>query len=315
MSHPPIDVAPLISITSETWDIPLTAEPPSELRNQRDEIGKNVVKALQTSGFLLVQSDIIPEDLQTKALKDAEHWLTSDSAGDETKNSMVAMHPSDPKCYVMLDSSHYEQAQSDKRIPGFSVDLQKYWEACQTLKACILRAIGIGLNLECPEDPVQWHSQRQNSAMRLLHYPPAPAETGNRCKEHSDYGCLTLLSTDGVSGLEILVDGHWWPVPHIPGTIVVNIGSLLSDWTDQRLLATLHRVAGPASANSASDSKVLRQAIARGRTSIAFFVDPDDGSPLLRGGNIRDYIRWRSGGSAPDRSGIAFTSSEQQRLK
>lgn len=315
MSHPPIEVAPLISINSETWNMPLTAESPSELRNQRGEIGKSVVKALQTSGFLLVQSDIMPEHLQTRALKDAEHWLSYDSLGDGTKNSMVEIHPSDPKRYVMLDSSHYEQAQSNKKIPEFSDDLQKYWQACQTLKAYVLRAIGIGLDLEYPEDAVRWHSQHQNSAMRLLHYPPASAETGNRCKEHSDYGCLTLLSTDGVSGLEILLDGHWWPVPYVPGTILVNIGSLLSDWTDQRLLATLHRVAGPASENSASDPEVLRQAITRGRTSIAFFVDPDDGSPLLRGGNIRDYIKWRSGGNAPDRSGIAFTSSEQERLK
>jgi isopenicillin N synthase-like dioxygenase len=171
------------------------------------------------------------------------------------------------------------------------------------------------LELEHPEDLVDWHSRAQNSAMRLLHYPPANAQTGNRCKEHSDYGSLTLLNTDGVSGLEILLDGKWWPVPHVPGTIVVNIGSLLSDWTDQRLLATLHRVAGPASEHSASNPENLLKAVSRGRTSIAIFVDPDEGAPILRGGTIKEYISWRSGGDGPKRSGVAFTSNEQERLQ
>ena len=51
----------------------------------------------------------------------------------------------------------------------------------------------------------------------------------------------------------------------------------------------------------------------QGRTSIAFFVDPDDDTPLVQdqGTSIADYIRYRSGGTGTDRSGVAFTPSEQ----
>lgn len=44
---------------------------------------------------------------------------------------------------------------------------------------------------------------------------------------HADYGMLTLLLTDGVPGLEILVDRAWAKVPHVAGALVVNLGDML----------------------------------------------------------------------------------------
>ncbi|CAB9528368.1 Gibberellin 20 oxidase 2 [Seminavis robusta] len=319
MESSPFEVAPLITLSSEVWLV----DSGKSSHQQQQEIGKEVVSALQRSGFLLIQSDIMPRELQNQALQDATSWLTGSSS-----NPLVTTHPTDPKSYVMLDAKHKQDDELALLQPYFTPALMEYWNACEKLKMCVLRAIGVGLQvLENPEDLSAWHSQSEHSAMRLLYYPPATATTGNRCKAHSDYGSCTLLSTDGVSGLEILLDGKWWPVPHVPGAMVVNIGSLLSEWTtttsahDDKnnvppLLATLHRVAGPASENSASDPSVLRQAMAQGRTSIAFFADPDNDTPLAqKGTSIEDYIAWRSGGSHEDRSGIAFTAAEQDLMR
>ena len=331
----PIDIAPLISLPANLWNQPLDVDCQQQQRDAQKETGKKVVKALQTSGFLMIESDLMPSYLQQQALQDATNWLTTTEKPAETDSdtepnplSMVTLHPTDPKSYVMLEAKHIDptQTKATQLEPYLSPVLRQYWQACEALKKCVLRAIAVGLELEHPEDLAEWHAHGQHSAMRLLRYPPTLPTTGNRCKAHSDYGSVTLLSTDGVSGLEILLNGTWCPVPHKPGTMVVNIGSLLSEWTTmttetdaqhQRtsmppLLATLHRVAGPASEQSGSDPKVLQAAMSQGRTSIAFFADPDNDTPLSQKGNsIEDYIRYRSGGAGKDRSGVAFTESEQ----
>lgn len=330
-----IEIAPLISLPAALWNQPLDLDCQQRERDAQKETGKRVVKALQTSGFLMIESDIMPPELQQSALQDATNWLTTtekpvkvDSDTELDPLSMVTVHPTDPKSYVMLEAKHIDPTQTTTTHlePYLSSALRQYWQACEALKKCVLRAIAVGLELEHPEDLAQWHTQGQHSAMRLLRYPPTLPNTGNRCKAHSDYGSVTLLSTDGVSGLEIFLNGTWWPVPHKRGTVVVNIGSLLSEWTTMTsvtnpqqqkssispLLATLHRVAGPASEQSGSDPKVLQAAMSQGRTSIAFFADPDNDTPLSqKGTSIEDYIQYRSGGAGKNRSGIAFTESEQ----
>ena len=59
------------------------------------------------------------------------------------------------------------------------------------------------------------------TALRLIHYPPAPTERpadlyGSH--PHTDYGFLTILAQDSIGGLEVRKpDGDWMPVPYIPG--------------------------------------------------------------------------------------------------
>ena len=169
---------------------------------------------------------------------------------------------------------------------------------------------------------VKLHSE-DNDTLRLINYYPVDgsddSQMGNRCKEHSDYGTITLLSTDGISGLEAYHEceddtGKWYPVPYVKGSIVVNIGSILSEWTKGKMLATLHRVAGPASNKSFSDPKDLIVASSQARTSIAFFADPNKNTNVTNGMSISEYIQYRSGGNGNDRSGVGFTTDEQKRV-
>src|SRR5689334_22560258 len=52
-----------------------------------------------------------------------------------------------------------------------------------------------------------------------------------------------LIQLPGQPGLEILTREHSWvPVPVIPGAILVNIGDLLSYWSNGLLKSTVHRV-------------------------------------------------------------------------
>ena len=79
-------------------------------------------------------------------------------------------------------------------------------------------------------------------------YPARPDWAGDKdfgIAAHTDYGCVTLLASDGVPGLEVLGrDGAWQPVNAEPGSFVINFGEMLQMWTRGRVTATLHRVKG-----------------------------------------------------------------------
>jgi isopenicillin N synthase-like dioxygenase len=84
--------------------------------------------------------------------------------------------------------------------------------------------------------------------LRGNYYPPRPSWAGEKdfgIATHTDYGCLTLLASDGVPGLEVrLRGGGWLPVVAGPGEFVINFGEMLEIWTDGRVKATPHRVRG-----------------------------------------------------------------------
>ena len=67
--------------------------------------------------------------------------------------------------------------------------------------------------------------------LRGNYYLPRSASVGALdygIAAHSDYGCLTLLATDGQPGLEIqLPDGSWQSLTVSPGEFVINFGEML----------------------------------------------------------------------------------------
>ena len=83
--------------------------------------------------------------------------------------------------------------------------------------------------------------------LRLLRYPPGPPAAGDDAVltgQHTDYGAITLLATDGVPGLEVRPRdgdvGRRSSAP--PGSLVVNLGDMLARWTNDRYVSTPHRV-------------------------------------------------------------------------
>lgn len=145
-----------------------------------------------------------------------------------------------------------------------------------------------------------WFTERHHcdatntSVLRLLYYPSNKGSPGGeevvRAGAHTDYGSLTLLfRLPGQPGLEILTEsGMWVPVPVDPSTndaqqngshqaassnaervpILVNIGDVLSYWTNGLLKSTKHRV-------------VLPEGGGEDRYSMAYFYQPDDDAELV----------------------------------
>lgn len=284
--------------------LPLNTENDSDM----SQAARQVSEALETSGFLLVQSHYLTKELQQKAIQATKQILNTKD------NSEIILHPVDPKKYIMVEKAgsimSLKANDEQKKI------LKEYWASMEKVKHQVLQCISLGLGLS-----VDYFSEchsKNNSCLRLLHYPvPEASESEDssqlmiRCKAHSDYGSVTLLTTDGVGGLQAMIDGIWIDVPYVEGSIVVNIGSLLSDWTQGKLLSTLHRVV------SDGQSSVPR-------TSIAFFADPDSDISVSLGSSsssenasmtVEEYIRYRAGGDKRDRVGVAFTSDESNRIE
>lgn len=82
--------------------------------------------------------------------------------------------------------------------------------------------------------------------LRLLHYPPisknSPSDLYGSAP-HTDFGCLTILAQDEIGGLQVQTrEGEWIDVPELEGSFVVNVGDMLSRYTNGLLRSTPHRV-------------------------------------------------------------------------
>ncbi|KAG5918705.1 hypothetical protein E4U42_006766 [Claviceps africana] len=165
---------------------------------------------------------------------------------------------------------------------------------CRALCLKILTLLGQGLQVNTFFSSAHFQDESgSGSTLRFLRYPP-PSTTAHsahdvRAGAHSDYGSITLLfRLRSQSGLEILApdknDGNnekWAPVPVVPpGTeqdpsppILVNIGDLLSYWTNGLFRSTVHRVVFPDEGGEAASNALPRY-------SIAYFCHPMEGALL-----------------------------------
>lgn len=129
---------------------------------------------------------------------------------------------------------------------GFAVALRSYYYDSTGFALELLCAIADAVG----EDPGYFREKFSYpmSLVRGNYYPERPAWAGEKdfgIATHTDYGCLTLLATDGSPGLEVRKRGGGWiPVSAPPGEFVINFGEMLEFWTAGKIKATPHRVVG-----------------------------------------------------------------------
>ncbi|MCJ1230097.1 hypothetical protein MMC12_006768 [Toensbergia leucococca] len=179
-----------------------------------------------------------------------------------------------------------------KSLAAHEAEIGQFAMRCNELCMKLLRLFACGLQIDEADGGESWFSSRHDpskgpsgSVLRLLHYPAIEtceflydAAVDVRAGAHSDYGSITLLfQRPSQPGLEILTpESDWAPVPVFPaGTendafppILVNIGDLLSYWTNGLLKSTVHRV-------------VVPQGSGEDRYSIAYFCHPVDSVKLV----------------------------------
>jgi isopenicillin N synthase-like dioxygenase len=126
------------------------------------------------------------------------------------------------------------------------------------LGTALMRGMAISLDLPPDYFTSEFCQPRPFTPFRIFHYPGSDIRQG--VGRHTDYGCLTILWTDEVGGLEVETrQGEWIAADPIPGTFIVNVGDMMETWTGGKYKATPHRV---------------RAGLPKGRISMPFFFDP-----------------------------------------
>eukprot|EP00111_Clytia_hemisphaerica_P021523 TCONS_00063313-protein len=161
-----------------------------------------------------------------------------------------------------------------KDMPNLVGGMTELFDHCTELSLKFLRLLAVALDIDT-EKYAASHSnmgrcEKNGTSLRSLYYPAIKdtviTDKDRRCREHTDYGTITLLFQDEVGGLEVLSPtGEFVKAVPIPGSIVINAGDMLKDWSHGQYKATIHRVVTPTDQNKCT---IARQ-------SMAFFCHPN----------------------------------------
>ncbi len=128
-------------------------------------------------------------------------------------------------------------------LEGFRETVTAYQGAMEKLALSLVPLYAVALGLEA-----DWFEAKFRDPMytlRMSHYPRVEVVEENEfgLAPHSDTSFMTLLAQNKVPGLSIrLPNGKWVDAPALEGSFLVNGGDMLRRWTNERFLATPHRV-------------------------------------------------------------------------
>ncbi|CAM0914072.1 unnamed protein product [Alopecurus aequalis] len=131
----------------------------------------------------------------------------------------------------------------------FRAALNEYIAAVRKVAVRVMEAMAEGLGI-APVDTLSGMVTAEGSdqVFRVNHYPPCHALQGHGYSatgfgEHTDPQLISLLRSNGTSGLQIaLQNGQWVSVPSDPDAMFVNVGDSLQVLTNGRFKSVKHRV-------------------------------------------------------------------------
>jgi len=146
----------------------------------------------------------------------------------------------------LLQLTYYAPNLWPKLPEQFREQVMSYYQQAVGVALKLLSAVAVSLG-----ENAEYFDKAFDKPMALMrgnYYPERPADATDKdagIAEHTDYGCLTLLATDGTPGLEVKMrDGSWQSVCVPPGEFIINFGEMLEFWTGGKVVATPHRVIG-----------------------------------------------------------------------
>ena len=258
-----------------------------KLAEQIDEICQNI-------GFFIITGHTIGENIQEEMMNISKEFFhlpveikreisgSKDSPygynglNDENLSlgyGKKAFLLSDFKESFSIGPEHEGKIRWPTKPPAMPSIWLNYYKQCEKLSQHLYKLFALALKLD-----QHWFDNKTNehrSALRSLYYPsfssPLPANQ-YRSSTHTDYGAFTILKQDTVPGLQVQnrSDAKWIDVPFVENSFVINLGDLMSRWTNDRWISTPHRVIAPA--REAHDDRYPS------RQSLAYFcqINPDE---------------------------------------
>jgi len=153
-----------------------------------------------------------------------------------------------PAGHPRLDNRFYAPNCWPEHPEGFEATIRAYYDDARAVALEVLR--GVAWSIGAARDIFDAEFSEPMALLRGNFYPARPAWAGAKdfgIATHTDYGCLTLLATDGAPGLEVRKRGGGWiPLSADPGEFIINFGEMMELWSDGVIKATPHRVVGGA---------------------------------------------------------------------
>ncbi|HEV7267668.1 MAG TPA: 2-oxoglutarate and iron-dependent oxygenase domain-containing protein [Falsiroseomonas sp.] len=129
-------------------------------------------------------------------------------------------------------------------LPGFRDQILATCDAFEGLALSLLPIYARALDK--PADHFAPFFKEPMYTLRMSHYPqqaPTAPENEFGIAPHVDTSFMTILAQNRIPGLSLrLSSGEWVDAPAPEGALLINGGMMLRRWTDNRFMATPHRV-------------------------------------------------------------------------
>jgi isopenicillin N synthase-like dioxygenase len=254
-------------------------------RSERAAAARAFGRAMEQAGFVTITEHGVPDALVRSTYADVRAFfglpLAAKGActppeqakgrgylplGIESVAATLAGRTPPDLCEALVFAS-LQRERRGQGLPNYwptdpaslAANVNGYFDAMFSLAQALMRLSALALDL--PED---WFAPMYSEpalTLRFVNYPDQanPPEAGQlRYGAHHDYGGLTILRQDEApGGLQICdAEGRWHDVPPHPESFVINVGDLMSRWTNGRWRSTLHRVVNPARALTGSTQRL-----------------------------------------------------------
>ena len=256
-----VDKIPVIDVSKLRSGTPETAHAVAlEIRQAAEEVGffyilnHGIPEAVIKQAYYVAKEFFnLPKELKDSVKINTNHhgYLSvgeakmAEAERVDLKESFVwGLDLPDEHSSVTMENPFLGRNQWPDEMPEFKRSVYPFFEAGLQCGRDMMRAFALGM--EIPEDSFLKATNEPIARSSIIHYPPQPEDLGVEqfgVAPHTDYGCLTLLWQDQVGGLEVQTrEGEWVTAHPIENTLVVNVGDLLTRWTNEGFKSTPHRV-------------------------------------------------------------------------
>ncbi|ETX11503.1 oxidoreductase [Marinomonas ushuaiensis DSM 15871] len=171
--------------------------------------------------------------------------LEAGAPPDFKEGLYIGIEHGDDHPMVKAGRFNYGQNQWPKNAQYFQKAATQYIHEMTELAKSLMSLLA--LSLELPKDYFSEFNHDPTTLLRMLHYPPQPKNplpNEKGCGAHTDFGGLTLLLQDDNGGLQVWdrKNDAWIEAQPIEGSFIVNLGDMISRWTNDKYNSTLHRV-------------------------------------------------------------------------
>ena len=231
----------------------------SDAAEDRQAVGRALLGACLDKGFFYIQGHAVPDALRRSVFRQSKAFFALPEA---EKNAINLSHSICNRGYEPLRAQTLEIGQPPDlkegfysgpeisldnprvlagkfnhgpnqwpaTLPGFRPVMEDYHRVMVALGRLVMGGIALALDLD--DDAFAGFCQDELATLRLLHYPPQPAnpEPGEKgCGAHTDFGTLTFLAQDDCGGLQVWdEEAGWIHAEPVADTYVVNLGDMMA---------------------------------------------------------------------------------------